>query len=161
LEITVYRLLGDNHVLDGLPFTTQVFLRALDGIRSGLAQDAGVTGTELRALSRVAEDTGLGSVALGESLELPTGVVETLVDGLQARGLLSATSDPSAPAASTLKLTPAGHALIAATYESFQHTITAAAESLGAEREVIFESGMLKMARKLDDVVEKRAAGRR
>jgi hypothetical protein len=51
--------------------------------------------------------------------------------------------------------------LIAATYESFQHTITAAAESPGAEREVIFESGMLKMARKLDDVVEKRAAGRR
>jgi len=51
--------------------------------------------------------------------------------------------------------------LIAATYESFQHTINTAAESLGPERQVIFESGMLKMARKLDDVAEKRSSGRR
>lgn len=157
----MYRLLGDNHVLDGLPFTAQVFLRALDGIRSGLAEDAGVTGTELRALSRVAEDAGLDTVALGESLELPAAVVATLVDGLESRGLLSAAADRPGSVAATLRLTPAGHALIAATYESFQHTINTAAESLGPERQVIFESGMLKMARKLDDVAEKRSSGRR
>lgn len=157
----MYRLLGDNHVLEGLPFTAQVFLRALDGIRRGLADDAGVTGTELRALSRVAESTGLDTVALGDFLEIAPDSVRAVVDGLEARGLLSTPTDSTVPAAVRLKLTPEGHSLIAATYESFQQTINAAAESLGPERQLGFESGMLKMARKLDAVSEKRAAERR
>ena len=146
----MYRLLGDNHVLDGLPFSAQVFLRALDGVRNRLADEAGVTGNELRALSRVAESSGLESDALADFLEITPAAAHALIERLVSRGLASSTLADREPPVVTVALTPAGHELIGTTYENFQSIINGAAESLDTDRRIAFESGMLKMARKLD-----------
>jgi len=149
----MYRLLGDNHMLDGLPFSAQVFLRALDGVRNRLASEAGVSVRELEALARVAESAGLRSAALVDYLELSRGAVDSVVDELVRRDLLS--NAPDSEGASILNLTPTGHSLMGAIYDAFQRTINAAAESLDPDRRQGFESGMLKMARKLEAESEK------
>jgi len=149
----MYRLLGDNHMLDGLPFSAQVFLRALDGVRNRLASEAGVSVRELEALARVAESAGLRSAALVDYLELSRGAVDSVVDELVRRDLLS--NAPDSEGASILNLTPTGHSLMGAIYDAFQQTINAAAESLDPDRRQGFESGMLKMARKLEAESEK------
>jgi len=149
----MYRLLGDNHMLDGLPFSAQVFLRALDGVRNRLASEAGVSVRELEALARVAESAGLRSAALVDYLELSRGAVDSVVDELVRRDLLS--NAPDSEGAGILNLTPTGHSLMGAIYDAFQQTINAAAESLDPDRRQGFESGMLKMARKLEAESEK------
>ena len=149
----MYRLLGDNHMLDGLPFSAQVFLRALDGVRNRLASEAGMSVRELEALARVAESAGLRSAALVDYLELSRGAVDSVVDELVRRDLLSIA--PDSEGAGILNLTPTGHSLMGAIYDAFQQTINAAAESLDPDRRQGFESGMLKMARKLEAESEK------
>jgi hypothetical protein len=151
----MYRLLGDNHSLGGLPFAAQVFLRALDSVRFRLADDAGVTATGLDALARVAEFSGISSAALGNLLELEPKQLEALVDGLVVQQLVVPVVIGSNPEATTFVLTPGGHTLMAKTYERFQIAIDDAAGSLDPERRTSFESGMLKMARKLDAEAEK------
>jgi len=146
----MYRLLGDNHVLDGLPFSAQVFLRALDGVRNRLAFEAGVTGKELRALSRIAESSGLDNTAMGDFLEVRPSSANEVIERLVLRGLIVSTPAEREHSAVTMTLTPAGHELIATTYKNFQRIMNDAAESLDADRLIAFESGLLKMARKLD-----------
>ena len=152
----MYRLLGDNHSLDGLAFSAQVFLRALDGVRSRLAHEAGLSEVELGALARVAESSGVDVGALSEVVELRPVAVTTIVESLEAHGLVTV-APASDGGGATLTLTPAGHELIAATYEGFQRSINEAASSLDPERRLGFESGMLRMARKLDAESERYA----
>jgi len=145
----MYRLIGDNHALDGLPYSAQVFLRALDGVRERLAVTVGVPNVELRALSRVAEESRIDATVLVRELDLSvdaaTGVVNALVD----RGLLvELPADGEGPA---LELTPAGHALMERVYLDFQGSINTAADSLDEDRRFDFNSALLKMARKLDE----------
>ena len=143
----MYRLIGDNHALDGLPYSAQVFLRALDGVRERLAISSGVPNTELRALSRVAEESGIDVTVLVKDLDLSieaaTGVVDALVD----RGLLSELPGEGR----ALELTAAGHTVIERVYLDFQGSINSAAESLDDDRRFDFNSALLKMARKLDE----------
>jgi DNA-binding MarR family transcriptional regulator len=145
----MYRLLGENESLEGLPFAAQVFLRALDGIRTRLAADAGVLGIELRALSHLAEQTGITSASLGGFLELSPAAAGPIFEALASRGLVTATGDADTPH-SVLELTSAGHDLVAKTSVDFQRSVNDAASALDEDRRWGLESGMLKMARKLD-----------
>ena len=51
----MYEKFGAAHSLNGFPGAVVVFQRALDSNRHRIAKEAGVTASELRALSRVAE----------------------------------------------------------------------------------------------------------
>ena len=145
----MYRLLGENHLLGDLPFSAQVFLRALDGVRNRLAAESNLTNTELRALSRVAESSGLDCSTLGSFLEHDLNATTDIVYTLLNKGLMTASS-VELEGSTSLRLSAEGHALIATTYEEFQRAINEAAESLDADRLAGFQSGMLKMARKLE-----------
>jgi DNA-binding MarR family transcriptional regulator len=148
----MYRLLGDNHALEGLPFSVQVFLRALDGILNRLANASGISGLEIRSLSHVAEQPGLTVDAMGEFLELAPGATSTVVMSLLSQELISMAGDPAAPGF-TFALTPRGHEVITTMSIEFQRAIMAAASTLDDERRTGLESGMLKMARKLEQQV--------
>ncbi len=142
----MYRMLGDNHQLDGLPFSAQVFLRALDTVRSRLADKMGVSGLEARAISRVGQESGLSLSTLGDFLEVSPVITKTVVDILVSRDYIIVSGVDS----QNLELTPSGHELVARMYQDFQKSINDAADSLDQERRWGLESGMLKMARKLD-----------
>jgi len=141
----VYRLIGNNHSLGGLPFSAQVFVRSLDRVRGRLADDAGVTRLELQALGRIAEESDIDAAALAQHLDATTSTTESVVHGLIERGLVTP----------QLELTPAGHALMEKVYLDFQGSILEAAESLDEERRYAFEAALLRMARKLDDAAER------
>ena len=145
----MYRLIGDNHALDGLPYSAQVFLRALDGVRERLAVAAGVPNTELRALSRVAEASGIDVSVLVKDLDLSIDAATRAVNALVERGLLSEL--PGGVDGQALELTAAGHTLIERVYLDFQGSINTAADSLDDDRRFDFNSALLKMARKLDE----------
>ena len=155
---TLYRLIGDNHALDGLPFAAQVFLRSLERVRRNLASEVGVPGAELRALARVAEDARAPYAELAEHLELSQAAVDDVVRSLVAKGLLQAPNGVSAGTQTELRLTDAGHALMERVYLAFQNSITTAAESLDEERLNAFDSALLKMARKLDAAADSPAS---
>jgi len=146
----MYRLIGDNHALGGLSFSAQVFLRSLDRVRSKLASDAGVTGIELRALGRIAEESGVSEVSLAGYLEAAPGTVEALADGLASRGFLTRSIPSPRGAGSNLSLTPEGHSLMQGVFLDFQDSIETASGSLDEEHQIALNSGLLKMARKLD-----------
>lgn len=152
----MYRLIGDNHVLDGLPYSAQVFLRALDSVRRDLARDAGLTGGELSALGRIAEESEIALPNLAEYLELAETAAGDVVAALAARDLVAATTTG---AVTTLDLTPAGHVLMEKVYLDFQASINEAASSLDDERLYAFDSSLLKMARKLDAAATAPSAG--
>jgi len=141
----MYRLIGDNHLLDGLPFSAQVFVRALDRVRGRLAGEAGVTRLELTALGRIAEESDIDAPALAKHLEASTNAADSVIEALMDRGLLTRDSGP------LLELSPAGHTLMEKVYIDFQDMIVGAADTLDEERRYVFESALLKMARKLDD----------
>jgi DNA-binding MarR family transcriptional regulator len=128
----MHRLIGDNHSLSGLSFSAQVFLRALDGIRRGLAADANVTIIELSALGRIAEEVNLPQESLAAYLDLSDDVVDKLVVGLVERDFVTRVgqSDDAASKTGPLELTPAGHAVMEKVYGDFQATIDEAADTL-------------------------------
>jgi len=147
----MYRLIGDNHTLSGLPFSAQVFVRALDRVRRSLAEDAGVSLIELQALGRIAEESAIDAKSLAQYLGSSAEATESLVAALLERSLVvrrSAGND----SAEVLELTPAGHGLMEKVYLDFQGSILDAADSLDEERRFAFDSALLKMARKLDSI---------
>lgn len=146
----MYRLIGDNHTLGGLPFSAQVFLRSLEGVRRNLAHEAGLSGVELRALARVAEDNEITIGALTEHLEMSEAASYSVVETLVEKGLLNNLAEVSRPDGAEFRLTETGHAAMERVYLDFQDAFVTAADSLDEERRFAFESALLKMARKLD-----------
>jgi len=149
----MYRLIGDNHTLSGLPFSAQVFVRALDRVRRSLADDAGVSLIESQALGRIAEESAIEVPALAQHLGASADVTESIIAALIERALAVRVPTSGDPA-DVLELTPAGHELMHKVYLDFQSSILGAADSLDEERLFAFDSALLKMARKLDSIAE-------
>ena len=142
----MYRLIGDTHTLDGLPHAAQEFLRAFDSLRRQLAIDAGVSGTELRALSRVAEETSLTPKGLADFLELSTPAVTAITNTLVDRGLLQRAAHPTDRRSLLLELTTEGHTVMETMYKNFQGAITGASAGLDAPQLALVDEALLHLA---------------
>ena len=147
----MYRLIGDTHTLDGLPHAVQEFLRAFDVVRRRLAIEAGVNGTELRALSRIAETTSMTPKALSEFLELSTPAVTALTNQLVSRGLLVRVAHPHDRRSLLLELTAEGHTIMETMYLQFQKSIVDATQVLDAAQIAALDSTLLAVATQLGE----------
>lgn len=145
----MYRLIGDIHTLNGLPGASAEFLRALESIRRGIAIAANLTGSELRAMARIAEVEDLTPKALSEYLELTTPAVTAITTGLVERGLIVRVAHPSDRRSLLLHLTTAGHEVMETTYRSFQNAIVVSAEALDSTQTAVLESALGDLARSL------------
>ena len=145
----MYRVIGDIHSLNGLPGASAEFLRALESIRRSIAIDADLTGSELRAMARIAEIEDITPKALSEFLELTTPAVTAITTGLVDRGLIVRVAHPRDRRSLFLQLTTAGHDVMETTYRSFQNAITVSAEALDAAQTVVLESALGVLARSL------------
>jgi DNA-binding MarR family transcriptional regulator len=150
-ELALYRLIGDTHTLDGLPRAAQAFIRAADSIRRTLAAEAGVSGTELRALSYIAEASTITPRVLAEFLEMSTPAVSSATNTLVRRGLVVRSENPRDRRSLLLELTPEGHQLMEATYTAFQSAILSAAGSIDADQEGQLEQNLLTLAHEMDE----------
>ena len=130
----LYRLIGNTHTLDGLPAAVQKFVRSIDSVRKRLAADAHLSHTELRAMSRIAEQSDINPKSLADFLELSTPAVTAITSTLVAKEMIVRMPDPTDRRRLVLELTPTGHETMQTMYRSFQAAIQDAASELGEEQ---------------------------
>lgn len=126
----MYRLIGSLHTLTGLPGAISEFLRAMDSVRKAVSVEAGLTANELRAMSRIAETDGVTPRSLADDLELTTGAITAITNGLVKRGLIRRIEQDHDRRSLLLHLTDSGHSVMEAAYKQFQAALTSAAAPL-------------------------------
>ena len=115
----MYEKFGAAHSLNGFPGAVVVFQRALDSNRHRIAKEAGVTASELRALSRVAEAGSITPKELAESLEMTTGAVTAISTRLVDAALMRRVDHPNDRRSLFLELTPCGDEIMKQIYREF------------------------------------------
>lgn len=110
-----------------------------------------MSGTELRALSHIAEASTITPRVLAEFLEMSTPAVSAATNTLVRRGLVVRSENPSDRRSLLLELTPEGHQLMEATYTAFQSVILSAAGSIDMDQESQLEQNLLTLAQKMDE----------
>ncbi len=115
----MYEKFGAAHSLNGFPGAVVVFQRALDSNRHRIAKEAGVTASELRALSRVAEAGSITPKELAESLEMTTGAVTAISTRLVDGALMRRVDHPNDRRSLFLELTPCGDEIMKQIYREF------------------------------------------
>ncbi|CAN5483579.1 hypothetical protein BH10ACT4_BH10ACT4_07930 [soil metagenome] len=122
----MYKKFGAAHTLDGFPAAASIFLRSLDSNRHRIARECGVTASELRALSRVAEAASITPKELAQSMEMTTGAVTAISTRLVEADLMRRVDHPSDRRSLFLELTPAGDEIMNEIYREFDAALTAA-----------------------------------
>ncbi len=115
----MYEKFGSAHSLGGFPAAALIFLRALDSNRHRIAKEAGVTGSELRALSRVAEAGSITPKELADSMEMTTGAVTAISTRLVDATLMRRVDHPNDRRSLLLELTPWGDEVMKQIYCEF------------------------------------------
>jgi len=126
----MYKKFGAAHTLDGFPAAASIFLRSLDSNRHRIARECGITGSELRALSRVAESGSITPKELAESMEMTTGAVTAISSRLVEANLLRRVDHPSDRRSLFLELTPAADEVMDQIYRDFDATLAAATRGI-------------------------------
>jgi len=136
----VYGLIGPALSLEGVPAAAVLFLRALDSNRRRIAAEAQLSGSELRALSRIAETGSMTPRQLADAIEMTTGAITAIADGLVARDLVTRVAHPSDRRSLYLELTPAANELMSRIYQEFSGAITGALHGISEADRAQLES---------------------
>lgn len=112
------------------------FLRAMDHNRSQVAAEIGVSSSELRALSRVAEAGRITPKMLAESLEMTTGAVTAISSHLVALNMLTRVPHPHDRRSLLLELTPAAQVTAARLQTEFQGLFAYASRNVTPEDQI-------------------------
>ena len=123
----LYRLIGSVHTLTGLPGAVAEFLRAMDSVRKSVATNSGLSAGELRAMAQIAESAGVTPKQLADELELTTGAITAITNGLVKKELIVRVEQAHDRRSLLLQLTPKGHTVMDGAYKQFQ-TVLAVAE---------------------------------
>ncbi|WP_104083442.1 MarR family winged helix-turn-helix transcriptional regulator [Cryobacterium sp. Y11] len=105
---------------DALSASALAFLRALDRNRNRVATESGLTGSELRAVARVAEAGSITPKLLALSMEMTTGAVTAISNRLVALQLLTREAHPHDRRSLLLTLTPTAVQLTQRIYDDFE-----------------------------------------
>lgn len=146
-------------VLTGVPGAAIMLLRALDKGRARTAARAGLTGSEVRVLSRIAESDQVTPKMVAASTDLSVSAVTALTDRLVARNILQRVANPNDRRSLFLELTPSGLALVSSLYDSFHLLMNLALESSSVAEQDQFEGQLRRLASALDDTVERHLSG--
>ncbi|MBG6108223.1 MarR family transcriptional regulator [Frigoribacterium sp. CG_9.8] len=129
----MYEKFGAAHTLNGFPAATLILMRALDSNRHRIAIQAGITGSELRAMARVAEAGSLTPKQLAESMEMTTGAVTAISTRLVKAKLMHRVDHPSDRRSLFLELTPAANQLMEELYLEFEVSLGVATKDMSEE----------------------------
>ena len=121
---------------DGLSASALAFLRGMDRNRNRVAAQTNLTGSELRALARVAEAGSITPKLLAESMEMTTGAVTAISNRLVALELVTRVAHPHDRRSLLLKLTPAAEQIAQKVYSDFQALIARAARDVSPDDQV-------------------------
>lgn len=146
----MYGLGNSGRTLDGLSASALVFLRAMDRNRNRVATETGLTGSELRAVARVAEAGSITPKLLAVSMEMTTGAVTAISNRLVALQLLTRVAHPHDRRSLLLELTPAAELITQKIYDDFQALIARAARDLSRDDQVRLGTLLTSMAASID-----------
>ena len=135
-----------SHSLTGFPAAASAFVSALDGNRHRIARDAGVTGTELRALFHVAQMVSTTPKELAAYLGMTTGAITAISRRLVELGLFHRVDHPEDRRSLYLELTPRGHEVMAGIHRDFDAMLAASTSSLDAAQLEAFTAALTSVA---------------
>ena len=121
---------GASHTLTGVPAAATEFVSALDSNRRKIAEDAGLTATELRAMFHVAQVVSITPKDLATYLGMTTGAVTAIARSLVDADLLTRVDHPGDRRSLYLELSPHGHEQMARIHRDFNEMIAASTSAL-------------------------------
>lgn len=148
----MYEKFGAAHTLEGFSAGALALLRALDSNRHRIARGAGLTGSELRALSRVAEAARITPKDLAESMEMTTGAVTAISTRLVESNLIRRVDHPHDRRSLFLELTAAGDEIMNQIYREFDESLAAATRGMPEEDLRLCTAMLLSVAEELGPV---------
>jgi MarR family transcriptional regulator, 2-MHQ and catechol-resistance regulon repressor len=137
---------GSIQVLDGVSAAVVVLLRALDKTRSSMAAATGLTGSEIRVLSRISEAGRVTPKVLADSTNLSMGALTAISDRLVARNVVSRVANPDDRRSLFLQLTATGATLMEGLYLDFRTRISAAQANMSSAEQELLEAQLLRIA---------------
>lgn len=140
-------LTNEGRTLDSLSASVLAFLRAMDHNRNSVATKFNLTGSELRALARIAEAGSITPKLLAESMEISTGAVTAISNRLVALDMLDRVAHPHDRRSLLLVLTPAAEDVAQAIYGDFEALIARAAHDVSPDDQVRLGALLTSMAR--------------
>ncbi|TFD69152.1 MarR family winged helix-turn-helix transcriptional regulator [Cryobacterium sp. Hb1] len=135
---------------DGLCVSALAFLRGMDRNRNRVAAETNLTGSELRALARVAEAGSITPKLLAESMEITTGAVTAISNRLVALELVTRVAHPHDRRSLLLVLTPAAEQITQKLYSDFAALIARAARDVSPDDQVRLGELLTSMALVVD-----------
>ncbi len=141
------------HLLNGFPAAASAFVASLEGNRQRIARDAGLTGSELRALFYVARVASTTPKELASHLGMTTGAVTAISRRLVENHLLHRVDRPEDRRSLYLELTPVGHTTMLEMHGGFSEMLASATAELSSVELDVFTHALLTVS----DNVKKRA----
>ena len=143
-----------SHALTGFPAAASRFVSALEANRHRIARDAGVTGTELRALFHIARTVSITPKDLAAYLAMTTGAVTAISRRLVEAELVHRVDHPEDRRSLYLELTPHGHDVMRGIHSDFNEMLSASTNSLSPAQLEAFTSALISVS---DEVRERLA----
>ncbi|TFB70943.1 MarR family winged helix-turn-helix transcriptional regulator [Cryobacterium sp. Hz9] len=131
---------------DCLSVPALALLRAMDHNRSRVAAENGVSISELRALTRIAEVGSITPKLLAQSLEMTTGAVTAISNHLVALNMLTRVPHPRDRRSLLLVLTPAAQQTAQRLHDEFQTLFAHAARNVTPDVQARLGSLLTSMA---------------
>ena len=127
------------HSLDGFPAAAVRFVRALERNREKIAIEHGVSASELRALFWIAERGSVRPKELAAHMEMTTGGITAISTRLADMSLVERIAHPDDRRSLYLKLSPAGHSMMAEMHSDFIGMVESSASMLDGKQLEEFE----------------------
>lgn len=129
------------------------FARALDRNNERIAEDEGLSASELRTMFYIAEHVSVTPKQLSEHMRLTTAAVTFITRRLVDIGMLGRVDNPDDRRSILLELTPRAHAAMARIHSEFDGMIAKATSSLDADQLDAFTSALTVVATEIFDHV--------
>jgi DNA-binding MarR family transcriptional regulator len=122
------------HLLTGLPDAVIHLLRALEEDRRRLADEHGLSTSELRSLFRIAESGSMTPRQLAAELSMTNGAITAISTRMVDAGLLDRVPHPDDRRSLCLQLTHEGHRTVATIHADFAEMVGEATGDLTDEQ---------------------------
>jgi DNA-binding MarR family transcriptional regulator len=100
-------------------------------------------------MARVAESGSISPKEMAASLEMTTGGITALTDGLVKSGMLTRVNDPSDRRSWIIELTPAAHEVMATIYQEFADSIDVIARKLNPQQQKEIAATLIALGQQL------------
>jgi len=141
--------IGASHTLDGFPAAAVEFVNAMQRNRERIAEDAGLSASELRAMFRVAAVVSITPKELAAHLDMTTAAITFISRRLVEAGLLHRVAHPNDRRSLYLELTPLAHQMMFEVHRDFVALLEAVTSELGSVGVDRFSSSLRSVARSM------------